>query len=126
MSRIFFSSEAAQRPEGYDFVQPIDEFRSKLAPCRVHTSASHLSIQLLVHLPALGLPRRFRRIEAQPRIGERTHFRRAQIAGHEDQRAGEIHFAIVAQRQRALVQDAQQQVPQRVAGLLDLIKKNKA
>ena len=52
--------------------------------------------------------------------------RRAEIAGHEDHGAGEIDFAVVAQRQGRFVQDAEQQIPQRVAGFLDFIEQDEA
>ena len=55
-----------------------------------------------------------------------THLGRAQIAGHEDHGAREIDLAVVAQRQRRLVQNAEQQVPQRVARLLDFVEQHEA
>ena len=40
--------------------------------------------------------------------------------------AREIDFAVVAQRQNAFVQDAQQQIPQAVGSLLDFIEQHEA
>ena len=64
--------------------------------------------------------------EAQVGPQNRAHLGRAQVAGHEDQRAREIHAAIVAEGQRGFVENAEQQVPQRVAGLLDLVEQDEA
>ena len=38
----------------------------------------------------------------------------------------EVHAAIVAQRQRGFVQNAEQQVPQRIAGLFDFVEQHEA
>jgi len=40
--------------------------------------------------------------------------------------AGEIHLAIVAQSKRSFVENAEQQIPQRVAGFFDFIKEHEA
>ena len=45
---------------------------------------------------------------------------------HEDHAREEIHFAVVAQRQRGLVQNPEQQVPQRVRRLFDFVEQHEA
>ncbi len=55
-----------------------------------------------------------------------THFGSPQVAGHEDQGAREVHAAVVAQGQSGFVQNAEQQVPQRVTGLLNLVEQHEA
>src|SRR6185312_3565776 len=64
------------------------------------------------------------RIESQLGTHDRTHLGRAKIAGHEDQRPGKINLPVVAQGECRFVQDAEQQVPQRVTRLFDLIEQN--
>ena len=49
-------------------------------------------------------------------------FAAAQIRRHENHRLRQIHAAVVAQRQRRLVQNSQQQLPQRVGRFLDFVK----
>src|ERR1700675_3302722 len=43
----------------------------------------------------------------------------------EDQRAGEVDFAVVAQRERGFVQNTQQQIPQGIGCLFDFIEQDK-
>ena len=76
---------------------------------------------------AAGAGRLTRRVahgKTQARLHERAHLARPQIAGHEDETPREIHAAIVAQGQNGLVEDAQHEVPQGVAGLLDFIEQH--
>src|SRR5665811_2367435 len=64
--------------------------------------------------------------EAKVGAEDRAHLGGAQVAGHKNQRPGEIHSAVVAQGQGGLVQDSQQEIPQCVAGLLDLVEEDEA
>src|SRR5260370_12368033 len=65
---------------------------------------------------------------SNPKLGLKngTHFGSPQVAGHEDQAAREVHAAVVAQGQSGFVQNAEQQVPQRVAGLLNFVEQHEA
>ena len=64
--------------------------------------------------------------EAQVGAEDRAHFGGAQVAGHENQRAREIHAAVVAEGQSGLVEDSQEQIPQGIAGLFDLVEQDEA
>src|SRR5581483_4423983 len=54
------------------------------------------------------------------------HLSRTEVTGHENHGPREIDFAIVPERQRRFIEDAEQQVPQRIAGLFDLIEQDEA
>ncbi len=108
MSRIFLQLVGAERFERDDLIETIDELGRELAPRGVRATAHDLSVELLVHGSVLGLPGAFARVETELGIDERAHLGGAQVAGHEDQRAGEIDFAVVAQGERTLVENAQQ------------------
>src|SRR5262249_6312386 len=49
-----------------------------------------------------------------------------QVGGHENRRLREIDAPVIAQREGGLVQDAQQQLPERVGSLLDLVEEQEA
>ncbi len=65
------------------------------------------------------------RRKTQPAIHQLGDFHAAQVRGHENHGLRQVHSAVVAQRQRGLIQNAQQQLPQRVAGFFDFVKQQK-
>src|SRR5947209_14059836 len=69
---------------------------------------------------------RFTSREAEVRPENRTHFGSAEVARHEDHGAREIHAAIVSERERRFIEDAQEQIPESVAGLFDLVEQHEA
>src|SRR5258705_138827 len=69
-------------------------------------------------------PARTRFASAWPRTAEGTLFAGDEIAGEEDHRRRKIDSAIVAQRQDAFVQHAQEEIPQRVGGFFNLVEKH--
>ncbi len=104
-----------QRLEHYDFVDAVHELGRKLAPRRIHCRAVNLFVERVIHLHRLGR-------ETQPAIHQPVHLRGAQVRGHDDDAARKIHAPVVAQRQRCLVQDSEQKLPQRVGRLLDFVE----
>src|SRR5207245_733291 len=102
----------------YDAVDAVDEFGGKLAPGRFQAGPGNLFRQTILERRRLfGW---FGCGESPSRTQNGTDFDGAEVAGHKDQGLREIDPAIVAERQRGLVQDAQQQLPEGIAGLLDL------
>src|SRR6266853_1593501 len=65
-------------------------------------------------------------METQLRTDEGTHLSSTDIACHENQRLRKVHFAVIAQGQRAFVQDPEEQIPEGVTRLLDFIEQNEA
>ena len=74
----------------------------------------------------MGFPDAVARAETKTRVHQGAHLGSSQVTGHEDECPGEVDLAVVAQRQRSFVQDAEQEVPKSIAGLLDFVEKNKA
>ena len=116
----------AKRLKHHRLVDAVHEFRGEFPPRGFHAGARDLVGQLLVNRSGRGLALRLTGGKAQAGLQNRTHLRGAQVAGHEDQGAREIHAAVVAQSQCRLIQNAQQQVPQRVAGFFDLVEQHEA
>ena len=105
-----------QRPEDHDLVNAVHELRRELPPRSLDRRATHLLIQPIVFA-------RLRRAEPKTAGDHVVHLRGAQVRGHHDQALRKIHAPVVAQGQRRLIENAQQQLPQRVARLLDLVEK---
>ena len=98
-----------------DFVDAVHELRRELAPRRFDRGAIDLVVECSVHLSG------FRR-ETQAAVHQVAHLAGAQVRGHDDDALRQIHAAVVAQRQRGLVQNAEQQLPERVGRLLDFVE----
>src|SRR6185295_4109238 len=64
--------------------------------------------------------------ETQAGFHHRIHFPRADVACHEDHRSGEVHFAVVTEGQRSLIENAQHQVPDCIACLFDFVEEHDA
>ena len=77
-------------------------------------------------MPASRSLAQFASRESQIGFQNGTHLAGAEVARQEDHGPREIHPAVVAQRQGGLVEDAQQQIPERVAGLFDLVEQDEA
>ncbi len=60
--------------------------------------------------------------EAVAAVHQFGDFTRAQIGGHEDDGLREIHAAVVAKGERGLVQHAEEQLPEGVAGFFDFVE----
>ena len=75
------------------------------------------TVQLIVLIRPVGG-------EAQAPGHQVHHLMRAKVRGQEDHAARKIHAPIVAERQRAFIEDAEQELPERVGGFLDFVKKD--
>ena len=104
-----------QRLEHHHLVDAVHELRSKLAPRRVHCRAIDFIVEGVIHL------HRSRR-KSQSAIDQPIHLRRTQVRGHDNDAARKINAPVVAQSQSRFVQNSQQQLPQRVRRLLNLVK----
>jgi len=60
--------------------------------------------------------------ETHATLHELGNLTATQVGGQKDDRLGEIHLTVITQGQRGLVQHSQQQLPQRIAGLFDLVE----
>src|SRR5258708_32920519 len=67
-------------------------------------------------LRPLGLP------EAETAVHQVIHFPGAKVGGHHNQALRKIYTSIVSERERGLIKDTKEQLPERVAGLLDLVE----
>ena len=102
-----FQVFALQRAEHNHLINAVHELGGKLAARRFHRRA----IDLLIHLFIII---RGSRGVTQTTRHQLRHLVRSQIGCKKHQAVGKIHPPIVTQRKRAFVQDAQQQLPQRV------------
>jgi len=66
------------------------------------------------------------RAEAESRAAASRPFRRAQVTGHEDHGAGENPPGGYRPGSESLVEHAEEQVPQRIAGFFDFVEEHEA
>src|ERR1017187_9331004 len=105
----------AQRLEHHCLVDPVHDLRRKFPPRRFHRRPLNLVIERLIHF------NRFRR-KSEPTVHQVRHLRRTQVRRHNDDALRQNHAPVVAQSQRRLVQNPQQQLPQRIRRLLNFVK----
>ena len=105
---ILSSSSLPRRSEHDDFVETIEKLRRELSTrCFDASARASLTVSAGTRL----LSSRGRNMETELRTDERTHFRSAGIACQKNQRVRKVHFAVIAQRQRGLVQDSEERIP---------------
>ena len=105
----------AQCLKDHRLVDAVHELGRKLPPGRFHRSALNLIVEVVVDFHRL-------RCKAKTAVHQIRHLAGAQVRGQDDDALRQINPAIVAERERSLVQNPQQQLPQRIAGLLDLVE----
>src|SRR6202041_3034170 len=105
-----------QRMEHHGLVNAVHEFRREFPLGGFRSSLLYFLVE-----PYLGL-RALQRRKSQPAGHQLGDFHAAQVRGHENHRLRQIHSPVVAQRQSSLVQNPQQQLPQGIRSLLDLVK----
>src|SRR5262249_45920467 len=110
---------AVQAAEDHDLIDPVHEFRREFTLRGFERRPVNLLIDFGVDHAAL-------RGEADSARNQFAHLARAQVRRHDHDRAGEIDAAVVTQRQRGFVEDAEQQLPERVGGLFDLVEEHQA
>ena len=115
ISRICSRCSGLQRAEDDDLVDAVHELGRELAPRGIHRSAIDLLIELRINRV------RFRS-EPHRAVDKFVHLAGAEVRRHNDQALREVYTAVIAKRERCLVEDAEQQLPQRVAGFFDLVK----
>jgi hypothetical protein len=108
---------AVQAAKDYDLIDPVHEFRREFTLRGFERRPINLLIDFGVDHAALWG-------EADSARNQFAHLSRAQVRRHDYDRAGEIDAAVVAQRQRGLVEDSQKQLPERVRGFLDLVEEH--
>src|SRR6516165_10476148 len=101
--------------ENNQFIQPVHELGRELSPRRFDRRTLHFFINIVLRL----VRRLNKAVTARKQIAD---IRSTEIGGHKDDGLGEVHAAVVAERKSGLIEHAQQQLPQGVAGLLDLVE----
>ena len=92
----------------YDsFIDAVHELGRELTPSRFHGRALNFVVEIVVdfHCP---------RGEPKPAIHQIRHLAGAQVRGQNDDALRKIDAAIIAERERGFVENAEQQLPERV------------
>jgi len=110
-----FQLSPPERMKNHNLVQPVHEFRRELAPRRFHRGSLDLFIQSAVLLVS-------RLHESHSAVHHLGNFAAAQVGRHKNHRLREVHAPVIAQRQSRLIQNPQQQLPQRVGSLLNFVE----
>src|SRR5208283_118992 len=105
----------SQRAEDHDLVDAVHEFRRKLAAGGIHRGAIDLVVE-----PGVRVGRLLGKSHSA--VDEITHLGCAQVGGHDDDTLRKIDPAIVTQCQRGLIENTEQELPQGVGGLFDLVE----
>jgi len=111
----------AERVEDHGTIDAVDELGCEAAAGGVDPGVRHFVGKVRV-----GASSRDAGCESEIRAYDRRHFGGAEIAGHEDDAAREVDLAIVAERERGLIEDAEQEVPHGVAGFFDFVEEDEA
>ena len=101
--------------EHHDLVNAVHELRRELPARRFYRGAINLFVEGCIHL--FWFLRK-----AQTTVGEGAHLPCPQVRGHDDDALREINASVITQRERCLVQNSEQQLPQRIGGFLDLVE----
>src|ERR1700751_2550236 len=101
--------------EDHYLVQAVYKFRRELATSGLDLSAFNLLIEVGPRF-VIGLDEA---VAARHQFGD---FATPQVGGHKDDGLREVYAAIIAKGQCGLVQHAEEQLPQGVAGFFDFVK----
>ena len=107
----------AQAAEDDNLVDPVHKLGRELAPGRFNCGPIDLLINFRVDHPTL-------RRKPDTTRDQFTHLTRPQIGGHNDDRTGEIDPPVVSERERRLVENPEEKLPESVTGLLDLVEQD--
>src|SRR5208337_2901983 len=110
-----FQVFGTQGAKNHDLVDTIHELGGELAAGGVHRGAVDLAVEPGVQVGRLV-------DESHAAVDELAHLRGAKVRGHDDNALGEIDSAIVTEGQRGLIENTEQQLPQGVGGLFDLVE----
>ncbi len=113
----------AEGLEDDDFVEAIHELGGEFAAGGFNAGAGEFGGEFLIG-PGGGGGEGGGKAEAA--AGERFHFFGAEIGSEEDQGAAEVDFAVIAEGEGSFVEDAEQEVPEGVGGLFDLVEEDEA
>src|SRR5215470_978974 len=105
--------------KNYNFVQAVHEFWRELSPRCPLGSTLYLFVHSGCRL-VLWLDK------THPAFHQLGDLSAAEVRSEKNDRFRQVHLAIVAERQRSLVQHTQQQLPQSVAGFLNFVEKQEA
>jgi len=111
----------AERVEDHGTIDAVDELGREAAAGGVDSGVRHFVGKVRV-----GASSRDAGCESEIRAYDRRHFGGAEIARHKDDAAREVDLAIVAERERGLIEDTEQEVPHGVAGLFDFVEEDEA
>src|SRR5579884_1992139 len=105
-----------QRLEDHNFVDAVHELGGKLATRRFDRSTVDLFIKRFVYGVGLG-----RETESAP--DKVAHLASPQVRGHNNDALREVDPAVIAESERGLVEDAEQELPKRVGSLFNFVEK---
>src|SRR5437763_12555346 len=109
-----------QRAEDHNLVNAVHELGAKL-PAR---GLDRRAVNLLVNLRVVRILALLHGREAYAARDEFRHLASAEVRGHHEHRLREVNASVVAQGERRLVEYAQEELPEGVAGLLDLVEED--
>ena len=107
-----------QRAEDDDLVEAVHEFGREFPAGGVDGG--------VLDFPVEGTAGLVSGRETEARLHQAVDFARAEVGGEEDHGLGEIDAAVVTEGERGLVEDAEQELPQGVGGLLDFVEEQQA
>ncbi len=116
----------SERLEGHDFIEAVHEFRSELAAGGIDAAAREFAGELVVGDSGRDLLLLVADAETEAGRHHGGHFGGSQVAGHEDHAIGEVDLTVVAEGERGLVENAEQEVPQGVGRLFNLVEEHEA
>src|SRR6266699_336324 len=115
-----FELAIAERSEYNDLVEAVNELRGEPPPCCFHAARHDSLLQLFVVVGVRG------GCKSEPGRKHCVHFHSSEVTGHKYERPGKVNALIVAQGERSLIENAQQEIPQGVAGFFNLVEENDA
>jgi len=107
-----------ERLEGDDVVEAVQELEGEDLPGLPHGRVLDVAVQALPAGAGVEADGVLRQVLA--------HGRAADVGGQDDDRLPEVHFLVVAEDHGAVLQDAEQEVPELGVRLLDLVEEHDA
>src|SRR5208282_5415813 len=111
----FLEMLVPERLEDDGLVDAVHELRRELPASSFDGRASDFLVVRIGH-------DRFLRVEAHAALSDFLHLSGPEIRGQNDDALTEVDAAIVTERQGSFVEDAEQKLPERVAGLLNFVE----
>src|SRR6185369_1967043 len=108
--------------EDHNLIEPVHELRRKVAAGCSYGSAVDLLVN--VAIAVASAIDSLRPGKAYPGAHQPRHLTCAEIGCHDNHAPRKVDSTIVTQRQRSFIKNAEQQLPQRIRGFFNLVKKD--